>query len=261
MLPSTWDEGLATVALPDAHQEPALFFLYNTVKSTVRTWQNTTASVARFPRLRVMQEELHDTPLHPLEPYQNKSLQHALPLQKIFVFFYRILVYGRPPPSQLAMTPSQAEAWGDIVGYLDEQASVFPDVDANHTRTQLEPLEKLCHAFWMSLVEQTYVASDFELPLIVATAFLVLLKEKNRLREVYNFATDITALKKMVRLATIQMYRDKWAPSTLPLSRDDTNSSITVEEATLLQQVPLTTSVPVLDTEASNRAVVDKFRT
>jgi hypothetical protein len=261
VLPSTWDKGLAAFALLVAHQEPTLFFLYNTVKSTVRTWQNTTASVARFPRLRVMQEELHDTPLHPLEPYQNKSLQHALPLQKIFVFSYRILVCDRPPPRQLVMTPSQAEAWKRIVGYLDGQASVFPYVDVHHTRTRLDPLEKLCHSFWLSLVEHTYRKSEFEHPLIVATAFLVLSRGKNGLREVYNFATDITALKKMVRLASLQKFRDELGPSTLSLSIEDMNGSVTEEETTLLQREPLTTSVPVIDTETSNRAVADSFRT
>jgi len=66
--------------------------------------------VSRYTRIRVTQKEQDDVPVHPLKAYQNKSLQHALPLQKLFMFFYQVLVSERPPPSQLVLSAKQSLA-------------------------------------------------------------------------------------------------------------------------------------------------------
>lgn len=265
VLPATWDEGLQYMQTPTALQDPALYHLYSTVKSMVRTWQNSTAKTSRYARIRVMQEDVHDIPLHPLETYQALSLQHALPLQKIFVFFYRVYVQKLEAPTQLQLSLPQQDAWNQVVHYLDQDT--YPlEVNVFHDRTHLEPLEQLCHTFFLSLIEQTSIEDDFELALVVAIAFMTISPQAKRFREGYNFATDITALKKMIRLASIQKFREQFASDLKASQATSMDSAVSHEEAMLLfQEQPQAhkdQKLPLQDLqEAAHRSLADMFKT
>jgi superfamily II DNA helicase RecQ len=259
VLPERWVEALSYTAPPAPQQEPALHYLYCTTKSMVRTWQNSTAVTSRYARIRVMQEDMNDVPLHPLEPYQYFALQHALPLQKTFTLFYRVLTQQLPQPRKLRLLSAQLDKWNHIVQHLDTFNGTYPPVEVSHERTRLGPLEQLCHAFWLSLIEQTCLEDEFELPLVVSTAFLVVSSATKGLREVYNFATDITALKKMIRLASLQKYHEHFVAPAQQLV-EGTNQSITHVEAAALMGEQTTITQLHYNQEATNRAVADQFK-
>ena len=227
ILLDNWDDALKYMAIPTRETELALYLVYSTTKSMVRTWQNSTAKTSRYARIRVMQEDSNDVPLLLLETYQNFSLQHALPLQKIFVFFYRVIEEGRHALSQLHLSTLQKEAWGRIAEHLHITAGAYPEVEASYTRTHMDTLKQLCYEFWLALIEQTSLDDDFELAFVVATAFLVVSKEGKSVREVYNFAIDITALKKMVRLASIQKFREHFVEPMRTQDIGNTDSVVT----------------------------------
>jgi hypothetical protein len=135
----TVTDALALVAVPSSKKQPDLYYLYITAKSMVLTWQNTVSKTLRYVRIRVMREDSHDVPLHPLETYLNHNLQHALPLQKVFVFFYRIFVDQRTPPQELRLNALQLNIWKQITNHLEELQGEFPNVDMKHEHTHHEP--------------------------------------------------------------------------------------------------------------------------
>ncbi|KAE8821993.1 hypothetical protein PTNB85_10553 [Pyrenophora teres f. teres] len=53
----------------------------------------------------------------------------------------------------------------------------------------------------MSLIEQTAVVSDFELAIVTPLAFLAVDRQEDQFRPAYNFATDLSAIKKFMRFA------------------------------------------------------------
>jgi hypothetical protein len=237
ILPPRWEDALEYMAIPPREQEPALYFLHNIVKGMVRTWQNSTAKTSRYARIRVMQENISDVPLLPLEVYQNFDLKHALPLQKTFVFFYRVLVQGLPAPKQLCLSPSQRDAWARIAEKIEDMAGTYTEVEVSYTRTHLEPLEQLCHMFWLALVEQTCLEDEHELALVVSTAYLVVSNKNRGIREGYNFATDISALKKIVRLASMQKFKEQFvAPVRRPDIRETNHAVIHLEALSLMSE-------------------------
>jgi hypothetical protein len=60
----------------------------------------------------------------------------------------------------------------------------------------------------MTLIQQTLRSSDFELALITPIAFIALLPSGEGFREVYNFATDILAIKHLIWFARLQHMQD-----------------------------------------------------
>jgi hypothetical protein len=259
IIPDRFEDTLRYTEPPRREMEPTLYLLYCTAKSMVRTWQNSTAKTSRYARIRIMQEDTAHVPLHPLETYQNMSLQHALPLQKVFLFFYRVLVQGLPAPSQLNMTPTQTQLWNNVVASISAVDCIEADVDVEHCRLTLSPLEAQCHLFWLSLVEQTSIDEEFELTFIIPVAYQVVSSQTKRLREVYNFATDITALKKMVRLSGMQKFREVFVQSVQHHTQDNPDGAITHLEATDLI-TEQTIANDDNDRESRNRTACNEFQ-
>lgn len=258
----TWDAAIAYVSNPTAALEPKLHYLYCTVKSMLRTWQNVTAQTSRYARIRVMQEHQTDVPLHPLETYQTLSLRHAGPLQKIFIFFYRVLEDDKKMPPTLTLQPHQEHAWAQLASHL-ASTHIVPTVDDNHTRTHLTTFEDYCYKFWLSLIEQTSRSAQFELALLTPIAFLSLSPTGEGFREVYNFATDLAALKKFCRFAALQKLQDHFLDTPQAQQQDHPNQGdlpLSADEANMLinEQDQYT---PSTDTEANNRELADRFRT
>ncbi|KAL5421406.1 hypothetical protein PMIN05_012584 [Paraphaeosphaeria minitans] len=255
---STWAEALRYVAVPTAAGDLKLHYLYVTVKSMARTWQNVASKASRYARIRVMQEHKTDVPLTPLEPYQDPRLRHAGPLQKIFVFFYHVLVDNMEKPPTLHLQPHQEQTWRDITEYLDSTDNI-PEVQEHHTRTQFTLFEEHCHRFWLSLIEQTSRTEHFELALLTPVAFLTLSHDGKGFREAYNFATDISAIKKFCRFAGLQKLQDDLVHSNDVQPQATTNSmqtAVSLDEASLL----IAEQDSNMSVEAENRNLADTFK-
>ncbi|KAF2702577.1 hypothetical protein K504DRAFT_508901 [Pleomassaria siparia CBS 279.74] len=70
-------------------------------------------------------------------------------------------------------------------------------VNCDNSYLDLNDFEQLCHEFWLSLIEQTLIASDFEFALVTALAFIAVYPKQNQFWEAYNFATNLAAIKKL----------------------------------------------------------------
>ena len=186
------------------NDEAALRYLEATVKSMVLVYQHTVAATSRWARIRVMQEDWQVIPRTPLFHYQGFDLRHSLPLVKVFIFFYRVCVLGAAQPHTLHMTHTQQIAWQAIQEHLDGMPRPLPSRELMHERTNLDNLESLCHQFWLSLIEQTSVRQDFEISLVTPLAFIAVDSKSDRFRAAYNFATDLSAIKKLARFAACQ---------------------------------------------------------
>jgi len=263
---STWNEALQYIAIPKEKTEPKLFLLYSTVKSMVRTWQNVSASTSRYARIRVMQEDHTDVPTFPLEPYQDFDTKHAGPLQKIFIFFYRVLVQQLPKPNKLHLRNSQQRAWQKIAQALEDNGSEMTEIDCSHDRTELVGLEVHCHAFWLTLLQQTSYRDDFELAVLTPIAFLSLSPRGDGYGLVYSFATDLSALKKMARFAGLQYLQDTLSP---PGSDEDdiltpahpTQRALSREELSqLIAEQDAAIAAKDIEIEEQNRAVATDFK-
>ncbi|KAE8861455.1 hypothetical protein PTNB73_07009 [Pyrenophora teres f. teres] len=243
-----WKEALLYVQPPYENHGP-LYVLYGTVRGMVRTWQNITVRSTRSSRIWVMREDDHDIPFRPLEPYQHLNTKHAITLQKVFLFFYRVFVEGLATPVTLHVTPPQCEAWNKVQQYLAECIRVdqYPEVGWDHGRTELTPLERLCHQFWLTLVEQTEIGDDFHLSLITPLAFIAISPKGDNFREAYLFATDLSALKKFARMAGLERVYEasrKAGVDKCAAVEDVVASPVTSEEVQLLlskQESALTT--------------------
>ena len=121
--------------------------------------------------------------------------------------------------------------------------------------------ELLCHEFWVSLIEQTSSSNDLELAILLPIAILSLSPCGTGFREVYNFATDLSAFKKLVRFAAIQSYQDKYAgqADTSYAHGTENQSGLTLEEAEQLWQREEQLEALHLTTESENRSRVDRF--
>ncbi|KAF2704095.1 hypothetical protein K504DRAFT_507611 [Pleomassaria siparia CBS 279.74] len=54
----------------------------------------------------------------------------------------------------------------------------YLQVSTKHVRRDLNNFKRLCHEFWLSLIKQTLVASDFEFALVTALAFIAVTSYK-----------------------------------------------------------------------------------
>jgi hypothetical protein len=188
-----------------------LAYLQGAVKSTVLAYQNTVAVTSRWGRIRVMQENSKEVPAMPLVHYQGYDLRHAITLVKIFTFFYHVLAKGWKKPSTLTITPRQQHAFQALQDHLDSCGDTFPTVDLKHKRQELTPVERLCHQFWLSLLEQTTVAHEFGTALSTVFAFIAIDPADPQFRAAYNFQTDLSAAKKLARFAACQLLWDQFA--------------------------------------------------
>ena len=185
-----------------------LKYLQDTVKSTTLVYQHTVSNTSRWARIRVMQENTQHVPVTPLFHYQAFDLRHSSTLVKIFTFFYQISIGGLQRPSTLRITSTQLSAWLAVQDHLESSNNVFLEVDLRHAREQLNQFERLCHDFWLALIQQTGRARDFELALVTPLAFVAVDAPGQRFRPAYNFATELSAVKKLARFAACQKLWD-----------------------------------------------------
>lgn len=238
-----------------------LTLLLNTVKSMFRVWQNTVAyGTSRWARIRVMQEDENHTPIQPLVHYQDFSLRHCNTLCCVFTFFFQIWEGGLACPAQMQSSTLMKTTWQALHAHLTLNAAAAAAAAADvtlpptkHDRQRLGPLEALCHRFWMAVLQQTHSGADFALALPTALAFVALhTEDKAGFRPAYLFATDLSAIKKAARLATIQEYqatmaperRSEPAPAGEEASPPADDALVTVEEASQLLGDPGTTASP-----------------
>ena len=187
---------------------PQLRYLQDTVKSTTLVYQHTVSTTSRWARIRVMQENAHHVPVSPLFHYQAFDIRHSSTLVKIFTFFYQIWVGGLQRPPTLQITTTQLSAWLALQNHLESLEDEVPDVDLHHTRNHLNQSERLCHDFWLAIIEQTGRVNDFELALVTPLAFIAVDAPGRKFRPAYNFATDLSAVKKLARFAACQKLWD-----------------------------------------------------
>ncbi|KAF2702411.1 hypothetical protein K504DRAFT_509039 [Pleomassaria siparia CBS 279.74] len=100
------------------------------------------------------------------------NLRHSLLLAKVFTFFLRVYVKNLPRPPTLETTRRQEGAWAAVQQHLVNCNGTYLAVDPTHARSKLNAFKRLCDEFWLSLIEQTSVASDFESALVTALAFI-----------------------------------------------------------------------------------------
>jgi hypothetical protein len=198
-----WETVRRYTAMPNAKKEPELHFLASAVKSTILVYQHTVASTARWARIRVMQEHPNDIPLKPLIHYQGFNNAHSNAVVKIFLYFYRIHTEVVPQPPLGRLTAAQKEKLEMLKQRIDQYNGQFPDMDTKHTRTKMTSVESHCHVFWVSLIMQTCIESDQALSLFNPLAFIAADPVKDQFRDAYNFATDLSAIKKIIRFAAI----------------------------------------------------------
>jgi superfamily II DNA helicase RecQ len=222
---------------------PILQYLRDTVKSTSLVYQYATACTPRWARIIAMQENSKHAPLVPLAPYMAFDNHHSNTMVSIFTVFYQIFTRAVPPPPTLKMNKRQGRAFKKIQAHLEEVSAKIPTVDTKHTRYFMTPAEKLCHHFWMSLVEQTGTVSDFELALVTPLAFLAVDVHKDEFRAAYNFATDCSAIKKFMRMAgCYQSYSSMettLSDSRVDLDIFDEPATMEEEAEKILTQLPV----------------------
>ncbi|XP_014550373.1 hypothetical protein COCVIDRAFT_31861 [Bipolaris victoriae FI3] len=207
-------------------------YLSQTVASMGLVYQCVVASTSRWARIQVMQENTQDVPTSPLIHYQAFNLHHTYIIAKVFLFFYHVFIRGRTTPSTLPVfSPTQQKAWDAIQEHLQSLPLPLPSISLTHRRTTLEPFERLCHTFWLSLLKQTAVIGDFELVLITPLAFLAVNSKINGFRPAYLFATDLSAIKKFARFAACQKLWDttpnaKVEANAKPLGEEEKEESV-----------------------------------
>ncbi|KAF2702410.1 hypothetical protein K504DRAFT_509042 [Pleomassaria siparia CBS 279.74] len=131
-----------------------LQYLKDTVKSIVLVYQHTVDATPRRAQIRGL------------------NLWHSLLLAKVFTFFLRVYVKNLPRPLTLETTQRQEGAWAAVQQHLVNCNGTYPAVDPTYARSKLNAFKRLCDEFWLSLIKQTLVASDFEFALVTALAFI-----------------------------------------------------------------------------------------
>jgi hypothetical protein len=261
------------MAWEDVHQytkpatEPMLKYVEDAVKSMVLVYQHTVAETSRWARIRIMQEHYNHIPLHPLFHYQAYKLHHSSTLVKIFTFFFQIYVKSRPRPPTLCVTSRQDRTWTALQQHLISCNSIYPVVNLKHKRRDLDEFEALCHEFWLSIFEQTSTASDFDFPLVTILGFIAVDPQHDKFRESYNFATDLSAIKKLARFAGCQKLWQQYMQETPSLSLPELNpvqagdlATQQEEAAALIQEQDEAAEQHDRDNEVQHRALNDAFR-
>ncbi|KAF2710652.1 hypothetical protein K504DRAFT_500590 [Pleomassaria siparia CBS 279.74] len=69
----------------------------------------------------------------------------------------------------------------------------YLQVSTKHVRRDLNNFKRLCHEFWLLLIKQTLVASDFEFALVTALAFIAVYPKQDQFWEAtgYEEAGDL----------------------------------------------------------------------
>ena len=116
------------------------------------------------------------------------------------------------------------------------QRDSLPNTTLNSNYTELKKLERLCYNFQISLVEQTCTGDKKDLTIFLPIAVMLLLPKGIGFREVYNFATDLSTIKKAICFAAVQTYYNKYAPTFNPntLPNANNNALLTQREAKAL---------------------------